>query len=210
MAKTVVILIHGYNVTDLRKSVGKFRPYFEDRDCLVETYAYGYWPFPWQITKRNPKFAKEVTERAWYWHHKGYRVVVACHSNGAVITWLACSVRAAPIDRILAVHPAMHKNKPISRYAEKVLVVHNQGDRAVVAGGVLGWFSKHIAPKSWTFRPWGQMGQDGYTGSSPNHENIDSGDSSKWEITCSGHGQEFEEGFEAYWLPLLAEMILAD
>jgi hypothetical protein len=206
---TVVILIHGYNVTDMSSSVGKFRPVFEEMGCMVEYFPYGYWPWPWQITKRNPKFAKEVTERARRWKDKGYRVVIACHSNGATITWLACHTRAAPIDRILAVHPALHKNKPISTKAEKVIVVHNQGDKAVVAGGVLGWISRHLVPKSWTFRPWGQMGQDGYTGTAENHINIDSGNAEQWAMPCSGHGQEFHEGYDAYWLPLLANEILA-
>jgi pimeloyl-ACP methyl ester carboxylesterase len=204
----VVILIHGYNVSDLRQSVGKFRPYFEAEGCLVETYAYGYWPFPWQITKRNPKFAREVAARVSYWKNKGRAVILVLHSNGGTIARLACLVHGARADRILAIHPALHSEMEISHIAGKVIVVHNKGDVAVVAGKVLGFFSRWIFPKSWVFRPWGDMGQDGYKGLSETHFNIDSGDESH-PIRCHGHSQEFEEGYEAYWLPLLVNKILA-
>lgn len=208
MSNVVVILIHGYNVVDPRRTVGKFRPYFEQLGCIVENYTYGYWPLPIQITRRNPKFAREVADRCRYWKEKGYWVVLAVHSNGAAIARIAREVHKAPIDRLLAVHPALKRDIHPCPHAKKVIVVHNQGDLAVVAGGWLGSVAKFVFPRSWEkARPWGQMGQDGYRGSAANVRNVDSG-SRKYEIRCWGHSDEFKAGKVEYWLPLLAHMIL--
>lgn len=207
--QTVVILIHGYNVSDPRRSVGKLRKPFEDLGCLVENYTYGYWPFPWQITKRNPKCAKQVAERVKHWKGKGYRVFVACHSNGAAITRIATMVHRAWIDRVLAIHPALRTNLLVSNTSDRVLVVHNSGDKAVAAGGILGWFSSKLIPDTWTFRPWGKMGQDGYSGKNESHRNVNSGDMSH-PVRCRGHSDEFKSGKADYWLPLLANMLVED
>lgn len=207
MIETVVILLHGYKVLDVRRSVNRLRPYLEALGCLVEVHPYGYWPFPWQITKVNPQVALEVAERVRYWNEKGYRVCIACHSNGGAIARSVCLVHQVPVDRILAIHPALRKDLHISETAEKVIVVHNKGDRAVVAGKVLGWISRWLIPNSWVFRPWGDMGQDGYQGPLENHGNIDSG-SDRYPITCHGHSQEFRKGRAEFWLRHLSQVLI--
>lgn len=205
----VVILIHGYKVVDPRRTVGKLRPYFESLGCLVENYTYGYWPIPAQITKRNPQAGKEVAKRCKHWRDKGYRVFVAAHSNGCVIARMACEIYHAPIERVLAINPALRKHLNPNKCATQVIVAHNQGDRAVVLGGWLGFLSKRIFPKSWTARPWGQMGQDGYTGRSRHVSNIDTG-SSAYEVKAWGHSDVFSKEKSSYWLGLLAGKLIKD
>ena len=209
MSNIVVILIHGYNVSDPRNTVGKFRREVEKFGHTAELYSYGYWPFPWQITKRNPKFAREIAGRIRYWKGKGYRVYLIAHSNGNTIARICEKVHKQYADRILAIHPALRKTMEISEFAEKVYVVHNKGDKAVVAGKVLGWFTKVLSMDSWRFRPWGDMGQDGYNGGRVNHFNIDTG-SNKLPpmLRCHGHSEEFHENVAHYWLPYLTDKLL--
>lgn len=207
--QTVVILVHGYNVSQPANTVGKFREVFEEMGCLVENFTYGYWPFPWQLTRRNPKFAREIAERVRYWKRKGYRVYLAVHSNGAAIARLACTIHRAPIDRILAIHPALHRQVPVCEAVERVIVVHNGGDTAVVAGRLLGRVAKYLVPKTWVFRPWGKMGRDGYVGVMQNHINVDShSDIYPEAVRCWGHSDEFKAPASHYWLPYLGDLLI--
>lgn len=209
MSDIVVILLHGFNVSDPRRTVGKLRKYFEAKACLVESHPYGYWPWPWQMTKHNPNIARDVAGRVRYWRGKGYRVFIACHSNGAVITRLASMIHKAEITRVLAIHPALRKHLLVSNTSERVLVVHNDGDKAVTAGGFLGRIGRRLVPDSWRFRPWGSMGRVGYTGKNNTHMMIDSADKTH-SVTCWGHGEEFEAGKAEYWLPYLVDRLLED
>lgn len=183
--KKVALVVHGWNVMRPLEGVGKLRPVLEKLGYLVEYYPYGYWPLPIQVSRRNPKFAKQLTDRCVYWANKGYEVTVVCHSNGAAITKLANDMYQAPIDKVLAIHPALKKYLHPCGKAKKVVVAHNQGDKIVVAGGLLGIFTKFINEKWETARPWGQMGQDGYTGGAATVENVDT------QPPCSGHSDEF-------------------
>ena len=210
MKPVVVILVHGFSVMDPRTTVGRFRKYFESMSCMVETFTYGYVPFTWQITKRNPKIAEEFAGRVAYWKGKGYRVYVAAHSNGCVITRLACETRGSEIDRLLAMHPALRPDLHPASSADRVLVVHNQGDNAVVAGGWLGRLSRWIFPESWTVRPWGQQGQDGYSEYSRTVRNINTGNKLMYDPIAWGHSDEFSANKEAYFLPMLAHMLVED
>lgn len=198
---TVVILIHGYNVSQPNQTVGRARPILEEYSgVIVENYTYGYWPLPIQVSRRNVRFAKEVADRVNRWKNLGYKVFVLCHSNGAVITHLARNKFGAEIDRVLAVHPALKRHIHPCPKAEKVIVVHNQGDLAVVAGGWLGKITSKIMPSWESARPWGQMGQDGYRGSHANVENVDTGHCSP---RCWGHSDEFQTKN----LPVLKKLI---
>ncbi|MEQ8409113.1 MAG: hypothetical protein RKH07_12640 [Gammaproteobacteria bacterium] len=202
----VAILIHGYNVSDPRQTVGKIRPYLEDLGVLVENYTYGYWPLPIQVSRRNDQFAAEVAERCQYWKSKGFTVYLVGHSNGCVIARTACLTYGAPVDRILAIHPALKRHLSICGLAERIIVVHNQGDLAVVAGGLLGRLTALFMPKWESARPWGEMGQDGYQGPSSNHINIDSA-SRDYSVKCWGHSDEFSEKKKQYWLTILTKAL---
>ena len=202
--KRVVILIHGYNVSNPGKTVGKLRDPFEKLGCIVENHTYGYLPLPIQITRRNPRIARQVAGRCKYWKGKGYEVSLAVHSNGAAIARIAREIHSAPIDRILAIHPALRTTLTPAKGAKRTIVVFNGGDTAVVAGGWLGKISKWIMPKSWDTRPWGKMGQTGYNGTAGNVRNINTGETALKEKRCWGHSDEFEKGKHEYWLPFLA------
>lgn len=210
MDKIAVILVHGFNVTNSQNTVGKLLPYFEEYGCIVEEMNYGYWPFTWQLVRRNPKEAARLASRVQHWHDKGYRVVVANHSNGAAITYLAThdTTYKAPVWRVLSFHPALDRDVHPCQRAEKVFVVHNQGDLAVVAGSWLSAVVAFLTPKRYQARPWGQMGQDGFQGKAPNVWNIDTGDAKRFDPPAWGHSDEFSEGKEKQFLPLLVAVVL--
>ena len=206
---TVAILVHGFNVTAPAWTVGKFRKPFEALGCLVEEFNYGYWPYPWQLTKRNPKFAKQLAERCRYWKSQNYRVVVVGHSNGAAIVRLACTIHSARMDRVLAVQPALRQESSVCDQVDRVLVVHNDGDRTVVLGRLLGRITKLVRMDSWRFRPWGKMGRYGYVGTRQNHINIDTdSDIYPEEVRARGHSTLFKENLASYWLPYLADLVV--
>lgn len=207
-AGRVAILLHGYNVMDPRRTVGKFRKHFERRGYLVESYNYGYKPFPIQILKHNPAIAEDVAARCRYWKGKGYEVTLVGHSNGACIIHLADQDYDAPIDKVLAVNPALETEIAVSKKARAVIVVHNRRDTAVMAGGVLTALTRLVLPKKWTARPWGPMGKHGYRGELKTHHNINSGDPIH-NPQALGHSGVFGVTKAHAWMPKLARMINA-
>lgn len=201
MKMIVAILVHGWNVVNPENGINKFRPHFEQHGCMVETFTYGFVPLTWQLIKRNPALAKRLAGRCKHWADLGYTVIICCHSNGAAITRLACVVHGADVRRVVAMHPALDPELDIAPGAELVLVAHNQGDHAVVVGSMLQKLFSWLAPKRYQARPWGQMGQDGYQGQSPNVMNFDTGSKAGgWKILASGHSDEFSDKKQNYFL----------
>lgn len=172
--KFVAILIHGYNVADPGKTVGKLRPEFEALGVLVEVHNYGYWPFTWQVTRRNPKEAEEVAKRCRYWKLKGYEVIVVGHSNGVAVIYLATKDHNAPVDVCVAINPALDVHLNPAPKAKSVQVWHNQGDRPVKWAV---WLRKIF--KGVEARPWGAMGAYGYQGKDQNVINFNAGEDFK-------------------------------
>ena len=203
-----VILIHGYNVSDPRQTVGKFRQHFEALGCQVEMYSYGYWPLPIQVSRRNPKFASEVAKRVFFHHTNGREVYLVAHSNGCVITHLMANKYSWPVEKMLAIHPALRETLHPCRVAKKTLVVHNDGDKAVTAGKLLGWLGKIFIPKTWKFRPWGEMGRIGYMGFNNDITNIDTNSKKDFNPTAWGHSDEFSKGKSDYFMSRLAQMLI--
>lgn len=204
----IIILVHGFNVANPEFTINKFRQYFESLGCMVEAFTYGYVPFTWQITRSNPKIAKRLAGRCEYWADQGYKVIITNHSNGATITRIATEIHGAPIWRVLSIHPALTKTLHPCETADKVIVVHNEGDSAVVAGKWLSAIVRRLTPNRYRARPWGEMGKVGYKGDAPNVQNIDTGDATIFEPTAHGHSDEFSKSKANYFLHQLAALIL--
>lgn len=169
--KTVVILVHGYNVSNPEQTVNKLRPYFEELDCLVETFTYGHTNL-FQVRWNNPRLAKRLAMRTAYWHAKGYQIIVVGHSNGCAIAHLGARNHEFYADVMLAINPALEKKLNPCRAAKKSVVLFNEGDQPVRWARRLS----RIIPKSWfDARPWGEMGAVGYKGNCLHIKNIDSG-----------------------------------
>lgn len=162
MQKIVMILVHGYNVSDPGQTVGKLRPYFKDRGFEVDTVDY-YHTNLMQVRSRNPLVAQRLSQCIVDWHIMGYKVGVIGHSNGAAIIHLASKLRfeteISP-NRIFLVNPALKKDI-IPWPAVRTTVFHSTEDNPVMWSR---WLSK-IVPRSWfDARPWGEMGRTGFKG----------------------------------------------
>jgi hypothetical protein len=103
-------------------------------------------------------------------------------------------------------HPALRRDLHPAPDADRVWIVHNQGDHAVVAGGLLNTLLGWMAPEAYSGRPWGQMGQDGYQGTAQNVVNYDTGDAGKWNPTACGHSDEFSDDKAEYFLGYLSQI----
>lgn len=205
--KTVVILVHGYNVTNPERTVGKFRGPMEETGAVVEGFTYGFVPFTWQITRRNPMLAKKLGDRVKHWLDKGFSVNLVAHSNGATICYLAGRHHGATFDKVMYIHPALRKDANPCESANKIYVIHNDGDKAVMAGRFLGRIVGFFSRKPKRARPWGKMGKDGYQGKFDKRVvNIDTDNGEKFSPTAWGHSDEFKNGKAAYFMPRLTRL----
>ena len=198
--KAVAILIHGYNVADPGETTGKLRRHFESLGVLVEEFTYGFWPFTWQVSEGNFKEAKLLSERCLYWKMKGYKVIVAGHSNGVCITHLATKYHDAAIDVCVAINPALQVRINPAPKANAVHVWHNEGDKAVKWAV---WLRKIF--KGVRARPWGEMGAVGYKGVDTNVTSFDAGNDFV-AMQAHGHSDMFSEAKEDFFLSTSANL----
>lgn len=181
----VVILVHGWNVDNPELTVGRLRDAFEARGYLVEHLLYGYLPFTWQATKVNPFIAARLAKRVLRWQRLGHPVDIVGHSNGCVITRLACTEHDIAPRTVEAINPALYDTLHPAPTAQWVHVWHNSGDVPVVVGKWLGWL-----PWSERYRPWGDMGRDGYRGKARNILNLNTG--LDFQMPALGHSAVFK------------------
>jgi len=199
--KKAVILLHGWNVTDWMKTVGLLKPYFEALGYRVEVLDYGYWPSTRQATKGNPEVARRLEALVCDLTGQGYVVDVVGHSNGCTITHIASREYQIPVNTFVAINPALDKDVHPCPTAKLVQVWHNSGDRAVVLGKWLRWFS----PWAKKARPWGEMGKKGYRGDSqhPSVISFDAGEDFK--VIADGHSDMFKKDKREFFLARSAE-----
>jgi len=194
----MIILVHGWNVSDWRSTVGQLRKPFRELGCKVEMLNYGYWPHTWQATKFNPSVALRLSKRVKHWQDKGYNVDVVGHSNGVAIAYIATKEHGMKVDTLVAINPALKANLNPSKRSNLVQVWHNDGDRAVILGKWLRWLT------GWTrkARPWGEMGNEGYTGKDKNVVNFNC--SKDFSIKADGHSAVFEAPENDFYLKAIA------
>jgi alpha-beta hydrolase superfamily lysophospholipase len=149
--KTHVILVHGFNVYDGGEgTIGKLRPYFEERGCSVEMLSYGHFNL-FAPRWRNRDVAQRLSERVADIKHIGCRCIVVAHSNGAAITHLAGSEFGACIDKAVYLNPALERSVAFPASFGAFDVWHNPHDKVVAISKLL------------PFHPWGDMGRFGAT-----------------------------------------------
>jgi len=196
--KRIVILVHGYNVSNLELTVGKLRKPFEELGYMVENLRYGYLPHTWQVTKKNPSIARKLASRVTHWQRRGYLVDVVGHSNGCAIGRIATTDNMMNVNTFVAINPALKKDLNPSSTAELVQVWHNEGDSAVVLGKWLRWLTGW-ARKA---RPWGEQGNEGYTGKDKNVVNFDCG--KDFTVKADGHSAVFHKPASEFYLMAIA------
>ena len=193
-----VIPVHGWNVSDWRSTVGRLKRPFEVLGYHVEPLNYGYWPHTWQATKGNVKVARKLAKMVSTLQAKGYEVDVVGHSNGCAIGHIATERFGMCVNTFVAINPALKKNLNPSDNAQLVQVWHNDGDRAVVLGKWLRWLTGW-ARKA---RPWGEMGNEGYTGRDKNVVNFNC--SEDFKVKAHGHSAVFEKPVSDFYLKAIA------
>lgn len=198
--KKAVIVLHGWNVSDWKKTVGRLVPCFKELSYRVEVLDYGYWPFPWQATKGNPRVAKKLANLVLGLAGEGYTVDVVGHSNGCAITYIASNKYQIPINTYVAIQPALRKDSHPCLTAKLTQVWYNKGDVPVVLGKWLRWFT----PWAKMARPWGEMGHDGYKGEITDPPVAQFNGGEDFSVKASGHSSYFEKDIRGYFMPRIA------
>lgn len=194
--KRLVILVHGFNVWDGgKRTVGRLRPYFEDRDCDVVDYRYG-WVGILGATFGLEKQARQLTALC----RPG--CVVVGHSHGCNVAHEAIW-NYAPVRRAIFIAPALDRDAalpPGGRTGlDSVDVWHSRHDKPVWASRILPW------------NKWGWMGVTGYVGEDSRYVNLDREAWSGTEYGGLNHSGMFEEGRVLdFWGNLIADRTLRD
>jgi len=199
--KKAVIELHGWNVSDWRKTVGRLTEPFEKLGYRVEVLDYGYWPFTWQATKGNPEVAKKLANLVLKLVGEGYTVDLVAHSNGGTITYIAANKYQIPINTYVAIQPALRKDSHPCTSAKLCQVWYNNGDVPVVLGKWLRWFT----PWAKMARPWGEMGHDGYKGEVTDPPVVQFNGGEDFKVKANGHSNYFEKSVRGFFLPRIAK-----
>ena len=170
----VNILIHGFNVKDPEKTVGRLRPFV--KDALM--FNYGYLNLFGVLFKNKAK-AKDL---AGFIH--GKESTIYAHSNGNAISVIAARKYGAEIENLICIAPALNRNLVFPDSIKNILVLSTKKDKATKSARffdsipVIGWFVPNI---------WGSMGTDNYTGTDKRVTKLYLGD------IISGHSDYFSD-----------------
>lgn len=137
-------LLHGFNVTDPMKSVGKLIPYLEQEDIEPKLFRYG-WIFLLGARFGNKRIARMFADVV----EEGDMVIG--HSNGCCIAHMAAHL-GAPIERMAYINPALDRDARLAKQVQHLDVWHSPSDKPVRFARVLPW------------NAWGDMGAVGYSG----------------------------------------------
>ena len=147
----VDILIHGFNVKDPEKTVGKLRPFV--KDALM--FNYGYLNL-FGVLFKNKSKAKDLAGFIC-----GKQSTIYAHSNGNAISVIAARKYGAEIENLICIAPALNRNLVFPDSIKNILVLSTKKDKATKSARffdsipVIGWLVPDI---------WGSMGTDNYTG----------------------------------------------
>lgn len=193
MVKTLVILIHGFNVTDGGAStISKLKPYYHKRGAHVISLRYG-----WFGLLRARFCNEEVSEKlaalikAESPHYP--RIIVVGHSNGCAVAHLASFKCTLPIHRLVYINPALKRYYVPGAGVKNVDVWYNPKDIAVLLAKFLFWRAKE--------RPWGLMGRTGYIGDDPRFVNFDT--ANDFSVVAKGHSTVFKKKKIAFFGALI-------
>lgn len=200
MKKTLVILVHGFNVTDGGAgTIGKLKRYYAARGAKVVSVRYGWFGL-FQTRFCN----EEVSENLTYLIQKGSqrfnRIIVVGHSNGCAIAHLASYKGTVPIHRFVYINPALKKHYTPDGRVKAVDVWHNWHDSAVVWAKFLFWRASE--------RPWGLMGRTGYRGDDQRFVNFDTAED--FTHSAKGHSGVFATKSISFFGPLIAGISMSE
>lgn len=193
-----VLLIHGFNVWEPQRTVGKLTPYFEQRGFITEIFRYGHTGLG-DVRKRNMGLAKKVAQKCLEAKARGYKVYIVGHSNGAAIIHLAAEHYALVADAVSLINPALNNQLHPCITSAVSQVYHNYEDRPVRwakwLSRVLPWFNDT--------RPWGDMGCVGYQGAAMDVYNRDTINEYP-ECPARGHSGVFHKNKITFFGPVIA------
>jgi len=148
------ILVHGFNVKDPEKTVGKLKPYVKDPIM----FEYGWFGLISVLlyNKREAGKLKVLLDR----NQGNSKSVVYAHSNGCAIA-VEAARQGAKIDSLICINPALKCDTEFPDSIKTVLVIHTEHDRPTKAARFFDKipFVQIIVPNA-----WGAMGAKGYTG----------------------------------------------
>jgi hypothetical protein len=199
MTDTVVLLVHGFNVSRPLRSIAQLRSHFEALGCLVEGFNYGDLGL-FAVRKNNHRLASKLAERCRYWKEKNKRVIICGHSNGSAITRIACKYYGAEPEVVEAINPALWRVLNPAPTAKVCHVWFNKGDTVGFLAKVIRWLTPL---KFVNDRPWGEMGRVGFVGPDSNVFNLKVGH--HFLIDVRGHSGIFKKPESEYFLPLIAQ-----
>lgn len=192
--KTLVLLVHGFNVKDWRNSVGNLRPYFDTYEEVVALPIDYGWVGLWGLKKKNKKTAKLIVETAKNALLGSFdRVIAIGHSNGCAILYQAVE-RGAPISKLVFINPALDKTVPFSVPTD---IWYSPSDTAVK-------YSKYVP--NFFVKCWGEMGRVGalFCGDDIHNYNKEE----DYPVCSKGHSDIFEEDKLVFFGPLISDKAL--
>ncbi len=202
--KPLVLLVHGFNVFNPEKSVGKLRTFFESQGCPTIMVDYGHTGLI-ETRLKNPKIAKRLAKLAKSAKaiDSDRRVIAVGHSNGCAILHLATNEHQAPIDKLVYINPALKKNLTPGIDVYQCDVWHSPSDKAVKWSRVLA----KIIPRKWfNARPWGKMGAVGYVGDDRRMNNFDK--ENDYVLSSKAHSDVFKWSLIGYFGQIIADKAL--
>lgn len=188
--KYIALLIHGINVHDPGKSVGKLRTFFEAGGIpsIMVDYIHTGWLGARRKNKILAKRVADITKAIK--KNNGVKIVVISHSNGCAIAHLATKNYGAPINYLIYINPALKRSLAPGDSVEQCDVYHSPSDLPVKASKVLSRVTAAISKKWFDARPWGEMGAYGYDGDDPRMINHDKENDSL--VSSSEHSDLFQ------------------
>lgn len=201
MKTTLVILVHGFNVSDGgKKTVGKLKYYFERHSGVtVRVLDYGY--FGLLSTRLFNEEVSENLSKMIMEHFIMYdRIIVVGHSNGCAIAHMASEKlpESVYVDRYVYINPALKAELAPAGSVLAWDVWFNRKDHVVKLSKLLFWRASE--------RPWGKMGAIGYQGSDPRVRQFDTGEG---RVLALGHSTIFKEDKIRHFGPFIAQVALA-
>ena len=203
--KPIVLLIHGFNVFNPEKSIGKLRTFFETRGCPTIIVNYGHTGLM-ETRFKNPKIAKKIAviTRAIKKSDPNRRIVLVGHSNGGAIIHIATNAYGAIADEVVYINPALEKHLSPGDNVKKCQVWYSPSDKPVKWARRLS----KIIPKRWfNARPWGEMGAVGYVGDDLRITNFNKEDD--FLLSSKTHSDVFDWELMPYFGDLIVEKTLS-
>ena len=196
MKKTLVILIHGFNVTDGgADTIRKLKPYYIRKGAHVISLKYGWFGLL-QARFCNEEVSENLTRLITKQANRYHRIIVIGHSNGCAIAHLASYKGTQPIHRFVYINPALKKDYVPDSCVAKIDVWYNQHDSAVLWSKLLFWRASE--------RPWGLMGRTGYVGRDPRFVNFNS--ARDFTTIAKGHSAVFSKKNISFFGPLIVDV----